>query len=238
MSYDLWYWPGLQGRGEFVRLFMAAAGIEWRDRAQQADAQALVEDMEAREDGPDFAPWAPPYIVDDSGFAISHVAHILSWLTDRHDLGTGDSRTDLHLIQLQLTITDIVAEAHDTHHPVADSAYYDEQKDEAKRAAAAFRDERMPKYFDHFEKALGKREGPFVAGEGWSHVDTSLFELVEGLRYAFPTRMSELEGEYPKIIACRDAVARIDGVAQYVASDRRIAFNEDGIFRHYPELDA
>ncbi|MCV0384391.1 MAG: glutathione S-transferase [Erythrobacter sp.] len=239
-AYDLWYWPSIQGRGEFVRVFMEAAGLSYRDRARETDAQALVEDMEARAEGGDFAPYAPPYLVErETDFAIAQVAHIVSWLTGHHDLGSGDEQTDLHLIQLQLTITDIVAEAHDTHHPVAGSLYYDDQKDAAARAAKAFREERMPKYFDHFEQALEVREGgPFVLGERWSHVDTSLFQLVEGLRYAFPQRMKALEGDYPALVACRDAVADIEGVAAYCDSDRRLAFNEDGIFRHYPELDA
>ena len=238
-AYDLWYWPSIQGRGEFVRVFMAAADIGWRDRARDADAQALVEDMEEREKSGEFAPYAPPYLVErDSGFAIAQVAHILTWLTDRHDLGTGDSSADLHLIQLQLTITDIVAEAHDTHHPISDALYYDDQKDAAAKAAKNFREERIPKYFDHFEKACAVKPGPFVAGERWSHVDTSLFQLVEGLRYAFPNRMKAIVSDYPKIHGVRDAVAQLPGVERYCASDRRLPFNEDGIFRHYEELDS
>ncbi|GMM94137.1 glutathione S-transferase [Qipengyuania sp. MTN3-11] len=238
-QYDLWYWPSIQGRGEFVRLFMEAAGISYRDRARSADAQALVEDMEAREKSDAFAPYAPPYLVErETDFAIAQVAHILAWLTDRHGHGAGDLPTDLHLIQLQLTIADIVAEAHDTHHPIAGSLYYDDQKDAAARAAAAFREERVPKYFDHFEKALGKRNGgPFVLGSRWTHVDTSLFQVIEGLRYAFPSRMKALGARYPRLVACRDAVSRIEGIAAYCGSERRIPFNEDGIFRHYPELD-
>ena len=238
-QYDLWYWPSIQGRGEFVRLFMTAAGLTWRDRARDGDAQALVEDMERRAESGQFAPYAPPYLVErDSDFAIAQVAHIVSWLSGKHDLGSGDERTDLHLIQLQLTITDIVAETHDVHHPIAGGLYYDDQKDAAQQAAKAFREERMPKYFDHFQNASQVNEGPFVLGDRWSHVDTSLFQLVEGLRYAFPARMKTLESDYPELAACRDAVAKIDGVSRYLDSDRRIAFNEDGIFRHYEELDA
>ena len=160
--YDLWYWPSIQGRGEFVRLFLAAADIGWRDRAREGDAQALVEDMEKRANN-GFAPYAPPYLVAR---------------------------------------------------------------------------ERIPKYFDHFEQALGVKDAPFMAGGSWSHVDTSLFQLIEGLRYAFPQRMAAIRSNYPRLIACRDAVAGIEGVARYLDSERRIAFNEDGIFRHYPELDA
>ena len=241
MSYDLWYWPGIQGRGEFVRLFMEAAGISYRDRARQADAQALVEDMEAREQSGNFAPYAPPYLVakDSEGeIAIAQVAHTLAWLTDRHDLGSGDPQTDLHLIQLQLTITDIVAEAHDTHHPLGGGLYYEDQKQAAATAAKEFCEERIPKYFAHFETALGVNPGSFFRADGFGHVDTSLFQLVEGLRYAFPRRMAQIESDYPRIFACRDAAAKLPGIIAYLASDRRIPFNEDGIFRHYPELDA
>ena len=232
MAYDLWYWPSIQGRGEFVRLPLEAAGIEYRDLAREHGAEALVDDMESREG---FAPYAPPYLVDGD-FVIAQAAHIAVWLADRHGFGAKDASAVLHLIQLQLTVTDIVAEVHDTHHPVASSLYYDDQKDAAKRAAKAFREERIPKYLDHFERALGVNDGPFVMGDDWSHVDTSLFQLVAGLDYAFPRAMAALH--YPRLRACADAVAELPGVKAYLASDRRIAFNEDGIFRHYPELDA
>ena len=234
MSYDLWYWPGIQGRGEFVRLVLEGAGIPYRDRAREDGAEALINDMHRRGG---FAPFAPPYLVDGD-FAIAQVAHILAWLTDRHGLGSGALDTDLQLIQLQLTVTDLVAEAHNVHHPVGADKYYHEQKDEALIAAASFRNARLPKYLGYFEGALGVNEGPFVLGETWSHVDTSLFQLVEGLRYAFPRRMAALEADHPRLRAVHDAVAGIDRIAAYLASDRRLAFNEDGIFRHYPELDA
>ena len=233
MGYDLWYWSGIQGRGDFVRLFMEAAGIPYRDRAREEGDEGLLRDMRARTG---FAPFAPPYLADGD-FTIAQVAHILAWLTDRHDRGSGDLPTDLHLIQLQLTVTDIVAEVHAVHHPVGTSLYYEDQKDAARQAAKAFRAERIPKFLDHFEGHLDLRPGPFMLGERWSHVDTSLFQLVEGLTYAFPNRMAALKGGYPRLHALRDAVARLGGIAAYLDSGRRLAFNEDGIFRHYPELD-
>lgn len=237
-DYDLWYWPSIQGRGEFVRLLMEAAGITYRDRARDDGVEALVDDMERRSKSDEFAPYAPPYLVErESGFGIAQVAHIVTWLTDRHGLGAGDGSKDLHLIQLQLTISDMVAEVHNVHHPIAGGLYFDDQKDAAIRAAQAFRDERIPKFFDHFETALGICDGPFVAGTKWSHVDTSLFQLVAGLRYAFPNRMAAVESDYPCLIGCSNAVSTIEGIAAYLASDRRIAFNEDGIFRHYEDLD-
>lgn len=234
MAYDLWYWPGIQGRGEFVRLALEAADVDYVDRARTDGIDALVEDMDRREG---IRPYAPPYL-DDGEVCIAQVAHILAWLADRHGLGAEDERGNLELVMLQLTITDITAEAHDTHHPIAGDLYFEDQTEAAVRAAENFREERMPKYFRYFEDALSAQDGPFVLGERWSHVDTSLFQLVEGLRYAFPIRMKAIEGDYPKLIACRDAVAELDGIKRYLASERRIAFNENGIFRHYPELDA
>lgn len=234
MSYDLWYWTGIQGRGEFVRLVLEGAGIRYQDRAREEGDEALLKDMDARQG---FAPFAPPYLVDGD-FAIAQVAHILAWLTDKHLLGSGDPNTDLQLIQLQLTVTDVIAEVLNVHHPVAADKYYHEQKDEAVRAAASFRNARMPKYFGYFEAALGVNEGPFALGDKWSHVDTSLFQLVEGLTYMFPRRMAALKPRYPRLHVLRDAVARIDKIAAYLASDRRLPFSEEGLFRHYPELDA
>ncbi len=235
-NYDLWYWPGIQGRGEFVRLWLEGAGIAYRDRAREGEdgADALMRDMESRGAA---APFAPPYLTDGD-FTIAQVAHILAWLTDRHGRGSGDPATDLHLIQLQLTVTDMVGETHAVHHPIATSLYYEDQRDAARQAAKAFREGRIPKFLGYFERNLGARGGPFMLGGRWSHIDTSLFQLVEGLSYAFPRRMAALKADYPRLHALRDAVAGIDGVAAYLDSGRRIPFNEDGIFRHYPELDA
>ena len=234
MAYDLWYWPGIQGRGEFVRLALEAAGVPYRDRARADGVEALVDDLDARSG---IRPYAPPYLVDGD-FCIAQVAHILAWAGEKHGFGAGDRKTDLQLIMLQLTISDIVAEAHNVHHPIAGDLYYEEQKDAAVRAAENFREQRIPKFFRYFEDALSAHDGPFVLGGKWSHVDTSLFQLIEGLRYAFPIRMKAIESEYPRLIACHDAAAELAEIKDYLASDRRIAFNEDGIFRHYPELDA
>jgi glutathione S-transferase len=233
-SYDLWYWPEIQGRGEFVRLVLEGAGIPYRDRAREEGAEALMKDMERRRG---FAPFAPPYLVQGD-LVVAQVAHILAVLADRHALGAGDLPIDLQLIQLQLTITDLVAEAHNVHHPVAASKYYEEQREAALAAAEAFRSERTPKFFAHFEAALAVQDGPFVLGDKWTPVDTSLFQVLEGLDYALPRRMNALKADYPHLFAVRDAVAAIPGIAAYLASERRLPFNEQGIFRHYPELDS
>jgi glutathione S-transferase len=232
MSYQLWYWPSIPGRGEFVRLALEAAEIEYQDMAREQGAEALIADLQGRGG---IRPFAPPYLVDGE-LCIGQTAHILAFLADRHDFGAGELEVDLQLIQLQLDITDIVAEVHNVHHPVAAALYYQDQMDAAYEAAQHFRDQRLPKYLDHFEAALEENGGPCVLGDRWTHVDTSLFQLMEGLDYMFPNRMRELD--YPRLELCRQAMMEIAGVEQYLASDRRLSFNEDGIFRFYPELDS
>jgi len=231
MPYDLWYWPSIPGRGEFVRLVLEAGHIAYRDRAREEGEEALMKDLGAR--GPR-GPYAPPYLVDGD-FVIAQAPHICAWLAEKHQLASGDMATDLWLIQLQLTIADAVAEMHNVHHPVALMATYEEQKAEAARAAEGFRRDRIPKFLNYFERALDGRN--WFAGSKWTYADLSLFQLVEGLRYAFPRRMAAIEKDVPHVAALRDRVAALPELHDYFASDRRIAFNEDGIFRHYPELD-
>lgn len=234
MTYHLWYWPSIQGRGEFVRLALEGAGLDYRDCARLRGAEALLDDLDRRSES-GRGPFAPPYLDTPDG-TIAQVANILLYLGERHDLAPAADRLWLH--QLQLTIADCVAEVHDVHHPVGTGDYYEDQKPEAARAARQFRDERMPKFLDHFEDAATSAGGPFLTGADWTYADTSLFQLVAGLRYMFPRRMATLEGEYPGLVRLHDAVAALPGITAYLASDRRIAFNTDGIFRHYPELDA
>ena len=233
-DYKLWYWPTIQGRGEFVRLALEAAGVPYEDCARERGADALMKDIASRER---YAPFAPPYL-DTGTMVVAQVAHILTYLADAHGLAPKDEATLFWTIQLQLTVTDFVAEAHNVHHPVALDAYYEDQKAAAKRYAKGFREQRMPKFLGYFDRAARALDGDFVAGDQWSPIDTSLFQIVEGLRYAFPRHMSAIEGDYPALIALHDRVAELPRIAAYLKSDRRIAFNEDGIFRYYPELDA
>ena len=233
MSYQLWYWPGIPGRGECVRLALEAAEVEYEDMAREKGAEALVEDLHSRSG---IKPFAPPYLVIDDELCIGQTANILAVLADRHDFGAGELDVDLQLIQLQLDVTDIVAEVHNVHHPLAGSLYYNDQMDAAYEAARHFRDERIPKFLDHFEGALEENGGPYMLGDRWAHIDTSLFQLMEGLDYMFPNHMRQLD--YPRLELCRQAVMEIDGIEAYLGSDRRLPFNEDGIFRHYPELDS
>lgn len=231
MAYQLWYWPQIQGRGEFVRLAMEAAGIAYRDMARERGADALMADLHGRGDR---APFAPPYL-DTGEQVIAQVANILLYLGERHGIAPQDDAARRWLNEVQLTIADMVAEVHQVHHPVGVGAYYEDQKPEAARIATEFREARMPKFLRWFEAAI---EGEWLVGDRWSYGDTSLFQLVEGLHYMFPRRMQAIEGDYPKLLALRARVAALPGVHEYCISDRRIGFNTDGIFRHYPELDA
>ncbi|MFV0624019.1 glutathione S-transferase [Sphingomonas sp. ac-8] len=233
MDYTLWYWPSIQGRGEFVRLALEAAGIAYRDRARDDGAEALVADLGSDRPRP---PFAPPYLECD-GTVIAQTANILLYLGERHDLAPSGLADRLWLHEIQLTVADMVAEAHNVHHPVAVGAYYHEQKAEAARAAKQFRAERMPKFLGYFERAAAANPGDWLIDDRWTYGDTSLFQLVEGLRYMFPKRMAAIKGDYPALIGICHRVKALPGVAAYLASERRIPFNEDGIFRHYPELD-
>lgn len=202
--------------------------------ARELGDDKLMADMQAR--GP-AGPFAPPYL-DTGTQAIAQVANILLWLGDTHDLAPKDPATRYWLHELQLTVTDFVAEVHQVHHPVGTGLYYEDQKAEAARLAQEFREARMPKFLGWFERATQARGGDWIAGDQWSTIDTSIFQLVEGLRYMFPLRMGSIEKDYPGLIRVRDQVAALPGIHDYLHSDRRIGFNTQGIFRHYPELDA
>ena len=234
MAYKLWYWPSIQGRGEFVRLALEGAEIEYEDCARGVGEDGLMADLNDRTGR---TPFAPPYLELD-GLVIAQVANILMYLGERHGLAPSTMADRLWLNPLQLTIADLVAEVHNVHHPVAMMDYYDDQKPEAARAAKQFREERLPKFLGHFEDAAQANTGDWLIDHKWSYADTSLFQLVEGLRYMFPQRMKTLEPEYPNLIRIHDQVADLPGIKAYLRSDRRLAFNTDGIFRAYPELDA
>ena len=233
--YRLWYWPGLQGRGEFVRLPLEAAGIPYADCAREQGAEALIADM-ARRAGR--RPFAPPYIELGEKTQIAQTANILLFLGERHDLAPSNMADRLWLHQLQLTIADFVAEVHQVHHPVGTGRYYEDQKEEAARIAEEFRTSRMPKFLGHFEAAVETNPGPWLIDHRWTYADCSLFQIVAGLRYMFPKRMATLEPDYPGMVRIHDLVAQLPGIRGYLASERRVPFNTDGIFRHYPELDA
>ena len=183
-------------------------------------------------------PFAPPYLVAGD-LCIAQTANILLFLADRHGLCPPDAASRHFAHQLELTIVDATEEAHDVHHPVSGGLYYEEQKAEALRAANAFRAERMPKFLGYFERVLARNPGGpgHLVGRRTTTADLSLFQVVEGLRYAFPRAMARLEPKHARVIALHDRIAARPRIAAYLRSKRRIAFNENGIFRHYPELD-
>jgi glutathione S-transferase len=233
--YELWYWPGIPGRGELPRLALEAGKIPYRDMAREAGEdgyKALSKNMGQARDDP---PFAPPYLITEEGLVIGQAANILLYLGEEYGLAPLDSAGRLWINQCQLTIADMVSEAHDTHHPVAIGAYYEDQQPEAKRRAEDFRAHRIPKYLGWFERILAER-GDWLSGEAWSYADLSLFHLVEGLTFAFPRRMATIFGDLPKVMKLHGAVAALPELQDYLTSDRRLPFS-DGIFRHYPELD-
>jgi glutathione S-transferase len=232
--YDLYYWPSIQGRGEFVRLALEDAGARYVDVARRSGG--VREMMKALGSGADgLEPFAPPFLRSGK-LLIAQTANILLYLAPRHDLVPDGEKARLHAHQLQLTVTDLVAEAHDTHHPLSTELYYEDQKREAKLRARSFVDHRIPKYLGYFERVLERAGGAAMLGR-FSYIDLSMFQIVEGLKYAFPNSMKRLAKSCRGLIALRDRVAERPRIGAYLASDRRIPFNEDGIFRRYVELD-
>ena len=234
MRYELYYWPGIQGRGEYVRLALEEAGADYVDVARsERGMAAMMRMMETKGGTP---PFAPPFLKAGK-LVIGQTANILFYLGSRHGLAPKAEAGKLWLHQLQLTITDFVLEIHDTHHPLGPTLYYEDQRSEAKKRTSEFWKERVPKYLGYFERLLEENGGVYVTGRRVSYVDLSLFQIMQGLRYAFPKRMKAFERRIPGLIGLHDRVASRPNIKAYLSSDRRIAFNEDGIFRHYKELD-
>jgi glutathione S-transferase len=240
MRYELYYWPSIPGRGEFVRLALEEAGADYVDVARGSGkglgVPALMELLQGKE--VEHPPYAPPYLKAGK-LLIGQTANILLYLGEQHGLAPATAAGRLWANQLQLTIADFVDETHDTHHPIGNGLYYEDQKPEAKRRAAEYLKARAPKYLGYFERVLERNKpGRFLVGQKISYPDLSLFQLVEGLGYAFPRAMTGLAKKHPLVMALRDRVAARPRLKAYLASDRRLPFNEHGLFRHYPELDA
>lgn len=234
MRYQLYYWPEIQGRGEFVRLALEDAGASYEDVARKSGGTGkMMAMMSGREKRP---PFAPPFLKAGK-LVIAQVADILFYLGPRLKLAPRAEADRLWLHQLQLTVTDFVAEIHDTHHPLGSSLYYEDAKPEAKRYTENFLAERAPKYLGYFETVLKKSGGPWLLGRKVTYVDLSVFQLIEGLRYAFPKVMKRIERAVPGLVGVHDRVQKRPNIRNYLASERRIPFNESGIFRRYPELD-
>ncbi len=238
MKYQLYYQPSIQGRGEFVRLSLEDAGADYVDVARdpnfgRAGIIKILEDPTV-----EHRSFAPPFLKAGK-LMIGQTANILQFLGPRLGLVPKDQVSRIWANQMQLTITDWVAEVGAVHHPIANVLYYEEQKDEAKRRASYFTSLRIPKFLAYYEAILNQnaKGAVFLFGKSAGYVDLSLFQMVEGLRYAFPKTMAKLEPNYPRVVALRDRVAARPRLKKYLASPRRLPFNQNGIFRHYPELD-
>jgi glutathione S-transferase len=234
MRYELYYWPGIQGRGEYVRLALEEAGADYVDVARgKRGVPAMAGMMEAGKGTP---PFAPPFLKAGKR-VIGQTANILLYLGSRHSLAPKAEPGKLWVHQLQLIVADFVLEVHDTHHPLGPSLYYEDQRAQAKKRTEEFWKQRVPKYLGYFEGLLKSNGGFHLTGRRLTYADLSLFQIVEGLRYAFPNRMKAFERRIPGLVDLHDRVANRPNIKAYLASDRRIAFNEDGIFRHYEALD-
>jgi glutathione S-transferase len=234
MRYELYYWPGIQGRGEYVRLALEEAGADYADVARSNRGMAAMMKMMAARSGT--PPFAPPFLKAGQ-LVIGQTANILLYLGSCHGLAPKAEAGRLWVHQLQLTIADLVLEIHDTHHPLGPSLYYEDQRAPAKKRTGEFWNERAPKYLGYFERLLKDNGGSYLTGRRVTYADLSLFQIVEGLRYAFPKRMKAFERGIPSLIDLHDRVAIRPNIKAYLSSDRRIAFNEDGIFRRYKTLD-
>lgn len=234
MKYELYYWNGIQGRGEFVRLVLEDADCEYVDVCREPDGEdQLSAVLAGARDG--VLPFAPPVLYAGS-LVVAQTAAITRFLGERHGLAPTSEAGRLAAATIALTIADLVTEAHDTHHPIAIDDYYEKQKPAAKQRAAGFRRARIRKFLGYLERNL-ERNGDVLVGSAVSYADLAAFQVVEGLTYAFPRAMARVQPEIPKLLALRDRVAQRPRLLRYLTSPRRLPFNEQGIFRHYDELD-
>ncbi|MDG2519916.1 glutathione S-transferase family protein [Caulobacter segnis] len=242
MAYELYYWPGIQGRGEFVRLALEQAGADYVDvgRGSKADGQgvpALTAFLEG--DATTRAPFAPPFL-KDGDVVVGQTAAILMHLGPKLKLTPKAEADRLWVHQIQLTIADLTAEAHDSHHPVGLSLYYEDQKKEAAKRSKEFRKQRIPKFLKWLETILAANPAgdQWLVGDKLTYADLSAFQVVQGLLYAFPKATKKTLKETPKLAALAVRVAEQPRIKAYLESDRRLPFNEEGIFRRYAELDS
>ena len=240
MVYELYYWPSIQGRGEFVRLALEEADASYIDVARKAGSGAGEARIMRWLTGRSVMrpPFAPPFL-KAGRLVIGQTANILMFLGGRHGLAPQAEAGRLWTNGLQLTVTDFVAEVHDTHHPIASSLYYEDQKKEARRCTAEFLKHRLPKFLGYFESVMARnsRSDRYLVGASLSYVDLSLFQVIAGLSYAFPRAMAKAARRHRRLFSLHERVQERPRIAAYLASARRIPFNQDGIFRHYAELD-
>jgi glutathione S-transferase len=240
MRYELFYWPSIQGRGEFIRLALEQAGADYVDVARESGKGMGVETMLRLMNGRGLErpPFAPPFLRAGKQ-VIAQTANILHYLGPRLGLVPKAEASRLWLHQLQLTVEDLIVDIHDTHHPIAMSLYYQDQRPEARRRAKFFTEERAPELLAYFETVLRKNPAKrgYMVGRTLSYIDLSMFQLIAGLRYAFPKMIARLQRKLPGLLALHELVSQRPNIRAYLASERRLDFNPDGIFRYYRELD-
>jgi glutathione S-transferase len=239
IAYELYYWPDVPGRGEFVRLALEEAGVPWvdvarRPRSEGGGMEAVLAFYAGKHGGHPI--FAPP-VLKHGDYVLAQTAAICDFLGRRHGLAPPDDAGAAHALELQLTVADLVAEVHDTHHPISAALHYEQQKAAAKKRAAHFVGERLPRFLRYFERVLRRNDHGVLVGREISHADLSLFQALEGLAYAFPRAFASASAATPGVLALRERVRTRPRIAAYLASERRTPFNQQGIFRRYPELD-
>jgi glutathione S-transferase len=240
VKYELYYWPSIQGRGEFVRLALEDTGADYVDVARsRRKGMGMAAMLRLLEGDVAFPPFAPPFLRAGDQL-VAQTANILFFLGPRLRLAPTDEAGRRWAHQLQLTIADLVTEAHDVHHPISGDLYYEDQKPEARKAARHFTRERLPKFLGYFETVLTRNPhgAHFLVGAKTSYVDLSMFQVLAGLQYAFPRAMKPLQRKHRRLVALAERMSSRPRLAAYLASDRRLPFNEQDVFRHYPELDS
>ena len=233
-AYELFYWPTIQGRGEFVRLALEDTAAPYVDVARTGGKSGGIPAMMKLLASKTQAPFAPP-VLRWKGGLVWQRANILHAIAPTLRLSPRDEAARVYLLGVEMTITDLLSETHDTHHPISTTAYYEDQKTEARARSRTFCAERIPKYLGYFEKLVGKKA---ALTERHTYVDLSLFQVMAGLQYAFPRTMKRMAPKLRGLTRLQARVTDRPNVAKYLASDRRIPFNTDGIFRHYPELES
>src|SRR5262249_48175568 len=144
---------------------------------------------------------------------IGQTANILLYLGGRLGPAPPDEARRLWGHQLQLTLTHLLVLIPHTPPPVTRHLHYQEQRAAAEVATKYFWRYRLPKFLRYFERVLGNSGGPYLIGRKLSYADLSLFQIVEGLRYAFPKRMKRFERKVPRIVALHDRVAKRPRIA-------------------------
>lgn len=232
-TYALYYWPVLPGRGEIIRMLLEDAGAAYRDVGREEGFGVIVSARKGELGGA--RPFAPP-ILQHGELVLSQSSVIARYIAERHGLAPSDHRGRFLAEQHFLGWSDVMVEVHDTHHPIALGLHYEDQRDAAKERTRHFLADRLGTWLQHFEHIVTQGGGVHV-GETITYPDFMARFVLRGIEYAFPRAFSEHRERIPSLLALRDRVEARPQLAAYLASDRAMAFNEHGIFRHYPELE-